>query len=250
MGTAEVQPLMPMAGGRPDVATQPHWVTQWLLSQDSSAETVMMANADASGNVPWHFVDENTDTLISSEDYPYFWQDRRNVAGSYWSPQPANGWPTYAANGNSWNPDTAHMPDLNYVPYLITGSHYQFKLLQAAADYAITSTSPYYNYDNPSAVNPTKPGSSVFMGVASPYHEERAIAWGLRELAETVYTTPDDDSLKSYFSSQLVGAMDGLVQEYITDNSMAEYGDLQGFVLGSETASGCRSCLLGSRVTS
>jgi hypothetical protein len=229
---------MPTAGGRPDIATQPNWVAQWLLSQDSTAETVMMANADAAGGIPWHFVDENTGTLIKSEDYPYFWQDRRNVAGSYWSPQPANGWPTYAANGDPWKPDTAHMPDLNYVPYLITGSHYQLKLLQAAANFAITSTSPYYKYDDRNAIDPKKSGSATFMGVASPQHEERAIAWGLREVAEAAYVTPDDDPLKNYFSSQLVEAMDGLVQKYIVDNDMAEYGDLQGFVLGGETASG------------
>ena len=32
--------------------------------------------------------------------------------------------------------------------------------------------------------------------------------------------------------------MDGLVKVYITDNSMAAYGDLKGFLLGSEGASG------------
>ena len=141
MGTAEVMPGMGTTGGRPDIAIQPNWVAQWLLSQGSTAEAVMMANAAASGNVPWHFVDENTGTLISSENYPYFWQDQRNVAGSYWSPQPVNGWPTYGKNGEPWSPDGSHMPDLNYVPYLITGSHYQLELLQAAADYEITATS-------------------------------------------------------------------------------------------------------------
>ena len=238
MGSAEVMTGMPTTGGRPDIATQPNWVAQWLLSQDSSAQTVMMANADASGSVPWHFTDENTGTLITTDDYPSFWQDPRNAAGSYWSPSPANGWPTYAKNGDPWTPDTAHLPDLNYVPYLVTGSHYQIKLLQAEADYAITSLNPYYAYDNASAINPTKPGSATYMGVATPHYQERAIAWGLREVAEAAYATPDDDPLKSYFSSQLDDAMDGLVKYYITDKSMAQYGDLQGFILGSENASG------------
>ncbi len=82
-----------------------------------------------------------------------------------------------------------------------------------------------------------KPGSAVFMGVTSPHHQERAIAWGLREVAEAAYLTPDGDPLKSYFTSQLTKAMSGMVRYYITDHSMAAYGDLQGFVLGSETAS-------------
>lgn len=76
------------------------------------------------------------------------------------------------------------------------------------------------------------------MGVASPHHEERGIAWGLREVAEAAYLTPDGDPLKNYFTSQLAKAMSGMVRNYITDHSMAQYGDLQGFVLGSENASG------------
>jgi hypothetical protein len=238
MGSAQVMTAMGTVGARPDIGAQPNWVAQWLLSQNSTAETVMMANADASGSVPWHLDDENTGTLISTKDYPYFWQDPRNVSGSSWSPQPANGWPTYGKNGEPWLPDAAHLPDLNYVPYLITGSHYQLELLQAEADYAITSLSPYYAYDSLNAIKPTNPGSATFMGVASPHEQERGIAWGLREVAEAAYATPDDDSLKSYFTSQLTGAMDGLVTYYITDKSMAQYGDLQGFLLGSETAYG------------
>jgi hypothetical protein len=202
-------------------------VAQWVLSQDSAAETVMMANADAAGGIPWHFVDESTGTLINRDDYPYFWQHPRSATNPK-SPQPTNGWPT----SRVWTPDTAHLPDLNYVPYLTTGSHYQLKLLQAASNYVITVHNPNYTYDR-AVADPAKPGSADYMGVASPSHQQRAIAWGLREVAEAAYIVPDDDPLKSYYTTELVASMNGLVKEYITDNSTAEYGDLQGFVLGS-----------------
>jgi hypothetical protein len=84
---------MPNTGGRADIGTQPNWVALWLLSQNNAAEAVMMANADASGGVPWHLFDENTGTLFTKGDYPTFWHDIRNYPNSYWSPQPANGWP-------------------------------------------------------------------------------------------------------------------------------------------------------------
>src|SRR4051794_12143941 len=232
MGSAEVTTGMGTPGGRPDIATQPNWVAEWLLSQSGTAETVMMADADASGSIPWHFVDENTGALITTTDYPKFFQDSRNVAGSYWSPQPVNGWPSYQKNGDPWGPETSHMPDLNYVPYLITGTHYQLDLLQASADYAITALAPNYAYDK--AANPLNPGDAIFMGIGTPNVEERAIAWGLREIAETAYATPDDDQLKSYFTSYLNDALDGMVKYYITDKRMSQYGDLQGFILGSE----------------
>jgi hypothetical protein len=231
LGSALVETKMGNAGGRADIGMQPNWVVQWLLSQDSDAETVMMANADAAGGIPWHLVDENTGTFINADEYVYFWQDpSRNVAGSYWSPQPVNGWPTY---GKPWSPTTSHMPDLNYVPYLTTGSNYQLKLLQAAANYAITSSNPYYKYDG-GTVNPGKPGDALYMGVASPGRQQRTTAWGLREVAEAAYITPDDDPLKDYFTSQLTRAMDGLVEYYITDDRMAEFGEIKGFIKGSE----------------
>ena len=115
LGTAEVDADMPGVGGRADIGTQPNWVAQWLLSQNNTAETVMMANADASGGVPWHLFDENKGTLFTKEGYPYFWEDPRGTL------VPANGWAGYGTNGNLWAPDSAHLPDLNYVPYSITG---------------------------------------------------------------------------------------------------------------------------------
>jgi hypothetical protein len=238
LGTAEVYTAMGTTGARPDIATQPNWVAQWVLSQDSAAYAVMMANADAAGGIPWNLVDESTGTLIRKDNYPNFFQDPRNTANSSWSPQPANGWLAYGTGGNPWKPDAAHMPDLNYVPYLISGSAYQLRLLQAAANYQITTTVPQYAYDSSNPVNPTNPGSAVYMGVASPRHQERAIAWGLREVAEAAYLTPDDDPLKGYFTTELVRTMDGLVKYYITNDAMSAYGDLRGFVLGNETASG------------
>ena len=118
----------------------------------------MMANADASGSVPWHLFDENTGTLFTNENYPTFWQDPRNYPNSYyWSPQPVNGWASYGTNGNLWAPDTAHMPDLNYVPYLITGNQYQLELLQAAANYADQPAEPVLSYYVPEH-RPEEPG--------------------------------------------------------------------------------------------
>ena len=134
----------------------------------STAEAVMMANADAAGGIPWHLFDENTGNLILGEDYPKFWQEPRNTVGNpYWSPQPVNGWPTYGANGDPWTPDRAHIPDLNYVPYSITGSHYQLELVQAAANFVDLNTSPYSKYNGNPGPSASIPGSDIYLGVAS-----------------------------------------------------------------------------------
>src|SRR5262249_17289609 len=122
----------------------------------------------------------------------------------------------------------AHMPDLNYIPYLITGSHYQLDLLQAQANFAITSV--LYSgsaYDT---------SGTVPLGFADSFsngNETRAMAWELREVAEAAYLTPDSDPLKAYFTNELNIAMKGLVQEYIVDNINGQFGQINGFIEGS-----------------
>lgn len=235
MGTAEVTTFMPTTGGRNDIGPQPNWTAQWLLSQSAAAQTVMMADGNASGSIPWHYIDESTGEPLNLDTYPSF--------GSGLSP--ANGWPQLgsggspAPNGDPWAPDAAHMPDLNYVPYLITGSHYELELLQAQANYAISSVAGY---------NTTLDWSgTVRMGFAASFindpsnpngnnnsngNQVRAIAWEMRQVAEAAYLTPDSDPLKAYFTNELNVALKGLVQQYIVDNVNGGYGQLNGFIEG------------------
>jgi hypothetical protein len=225
MGTGEVTTYMPDTGGRPDIGPQPNWVAQWLTSQNATARTVMMADADASGSVPWHFTDESTGKPINEQTYPTFWQDSRGPIA------PANGWPQYgggtvSADGDPWSPDPAHMPDLNYIAYLTSGSHYQLDLLEAQADYAITSSAPAYG-DGLWTLSATTSNSSV-----GSSNQGRAIAWDLREIADAAYITPDSDPLKTYFVSELDANMNSLVKQYITNGADASYGQLSGFIQG------------------
>jgi hypothetical protein len=132
MGTADVTTYMPGTGGRQDIAPQPNWTAQWLLSQNATAQQVMMANGDASGSIPWHYIDQDTGEPISSQTYPNF-VINEDYPGSV---QPANGWPTYNTNIDPWTPDPAHMPDLNYVPYHRNRTRYFH------ASYASSAISP------------------------------------------------------------------------------------------------------------
>jgi hypothetical protein len=229
---------MPGPGGRQDIGPQPNWTAQWLLSQDPTAYYVMMADANASGSIPWHYTDESTGKPINEETYPNFMVNQ-GYAGYL---QPANGWPLYSnngspsADGDKWMPDAAHMPDLNYLPYLTTGSHYQLELLQAEANFAITSVL------NESTALDTS--GTVRLGFSDSFsgngnintsngNQTRAIAWELRSVAEAAYLTPDSDPMKAYFTNELNIAMRGLVQEYIVDNINGQYGQLNGFIEGS-----------------
>src|ERR1044071_5658431 len=103
------------------------------MSQNASAAQVVTADANAAGGVPWHFTDESTGLPINTQTYPAFWDDYRGTL------IPANGWPD-ANSADTWTPESAHMPDLNSVAYLTSGSHYQLSQVQAEADFALSST--------------------------------------------------------------------------------------------------------------
>src|SRR5207248_1618813 len=141
------------------------------------------------------------------------------------------GGPQIGINGDSWTPETAHQPDLNYLPYLTSGSHYQLELLQAQADFSTYSVWGYGVAFDSTGTVPT--GFASFFNNAnfgSNGNQVRAVAWSLREVAEAAYLTPDGDPMKAYFTNELNIALNGLVQQYIVDNQNGRYGQLNGFV--------------------
>ena len=217
LGTAGVTTFMPETGGRDDIGAQPAWVAEALMSQNAAAQQVMMADAAAAGGIPWHYIDESTGQPINTLTYPTFWADSRGVL------VPASGWPD-ANPADTWTPDAAHMPDLNYVPYLTTGSPYQLTQLQAEANYALSSTPP--TWGSQWLIDGKYPAGFVLDG----FNQIRAEAWDLREVAEAAYLTPNNDPLKTYFVSQLQSNMQALVQQYIVDGIDSKYGQIQGFV--------------------
>jgi hypothetical protein len=217
LGTGLVTTFMPMTGGRADIGTQPQWVVQALMSQSIEANSVMFANADAAGSIPWHYIDESTGAPVSITMYPNFWIDGRG------SLVPANGWPT-ANPADPWTLDTSHQPDLSYVPYLLSGSSYYLYQLQAQANFALAST--WTDYGNQYLIDGIYPAGFVLDGV----EQTRAIAWDLRQVAEAAYLTPDNDPLKAYFVSGLQANMQALVQQYLVDDIDGKYGQIEGFV--------------------
>jgi hypothetical protein len=229
MGTGNVTTYMPETGGRPDIGPQPTWTARWIVSQDATARQVMMVNADASGSVPWHYTDENTGQPLSRVTYPKF-MDLAGQDPAYWNPVPVNGWPHEGSATDPWSKDNAHVPDLTYVPYLITGGHYRLDVFKHQSNYAITSGNPAYAFNgcDGNVVDPANPGTNLPMGIFCG--QLRGMAWGLRNLSEAAYLVPDADSTKSYFINQLSLSMNGEVQWFLTGDANAKYGQIKGFL--------------------
>ena len=206
MGAGTVHTYMPGTGGRPDLGALPTWAVQYLASQDEHAEEILFANADASGSIPWHFRDENTGNAISIDDYPNLWLDSRG--GTTVLPD------KFSVENTGWDIDTAHMPSLTYLPYLLTGSQYYLEEMQAQATYQMAQLNPGYRGDADGLV-----GGQV-----------RAQAWALRDISDTAYITPDSDPQKSYFEEKLDNNLQNYLNTYV--NNANPDAEMTGFVVG------------------
>lgn len=219
MGTAVVETNMPNTGERCDIGPQTCWMALWIMSQYDKAYKLMMAIGDVAGAVPWHYIDEGTGKPIATSPATIsnFWASSDATAPNYLIP--TNGWPT----NQPFSVDQAHTPDLTYLPYLVTGSHYRLDLLQAQGDYAVTGADPNFNWNVRNTANTT------YIGIMY-YEQERSKGWQLRSLAESAYLTPDSDSFKSHLMDRLGVAMDGFIGVAYTDDYWGLSGAVKGFI--------------------
>ena len=87
-GNAMIYKKMSDVGGRSDIGIMPAWNARYLASQDATALKTMLANADASGSIPWHYRDEATGEYLRIDQHPKLWMDARtngrNSAPTAW----------------------------------------------------------------------------------------------------------------------------------------------------------------------
>ena len=215
MGAAGIETSMPTTGGRQDIGLLPTWTAQFLVSQNQDAFDSMMLRADASGSIPWHFVDEATGTYVSVFDHPDLWIDSRQTSGPDALADPVGDLKTETG----WIPDRAHQPSLSYVPYLVTGDKYQLENQLAQAAYTIASVS-YTLRDK---------GTGVLVLDRDSYQQLRGGAWTLRTLTESTFVIPDGHSLESYLEDVTTFSLDYMVSKYLTGDFFGSAGEIEGF---------------------
>ena len=212
MGNAMIYKKMSDVGGRSDIGIMPAWHARYLASQDATALKTMLANADASGSIPWHYRDEATGEYLRIDQHPKLWMDGRTNWPEFGADGLANGFAKGTAVG--WEMDTAHQPALNYLPYLVTGSQYYLDGLMAQSSYSIASYAPHYRGWGDGFID---------------FDQVRGRAWTWRNMSDSAFIAPDDSELKTYFNDMLENNMDALVKRYITDGAMDKYGQIEGF---------------------
>ncbi|MBO1079089.1 hypothetical protein [Roseomonas haemaphysalidis] len=221
---------MHQTGGRGDIgpATQPQ--TVWLMTGDRRAAAYAIGQAEAAGSVPWHFWDPAGGSAAGGRNrpgpggwldtlrWPRLWTDGRGGP-------PPGGLTQNIASDTGWEVDSAHQPDLGYVPYLLTGRRAFLDGLQAQAAWSVISQWP--------AVRETPGGESVNVVRGN---QVRGAAWSLRQLDNAAWTAPDNDPNREYFRVASAGNW-----AWIRSNIpkwTQEQGELHGCIPGVYGANG------------
>ena len=211
LGSAQVVTYEPTSGARPDIGPTTQWGADWLVSQNSGAEALMLANA-AAGAEPIHAANPDGSVATAASD-PNLWLDSRATGAN----AATNNFGT-VETAAGWTLDPAHMPDLSYFAALTQGSEYYIAQVQDQANYDILSLNPGYRSD----------AAGIFIDTA----QVRGSAWTLRDVLEAAYVTPSSDPLKAYFAGIVENNINQILTEYVHGSLGAGEGALQGYILG------------------
>ncbi|GAB3433869.1 hypothetical protein NX773_17535 [Massilia solisilvae] len=212
MGIGLATAYMPQTGGRDDIGLLPGWAATWLLSMDKRARDVTLGTADGAGSWSAHYRDKNTGRPVSLIDYPYMTILGR--IGDTYNPvtKKYEAFPACASSTACTTPythDSAHTPNLAYLPYLLTGDYYYLEELQFWAMWAAFSSNPGYRQNVKGLV------------LAD---QVRGQAWTMRTVAEAAYITPDNDRLKAHFTQIVNSNLDWFNQTYTNNASANQLG--------------------------
>lgn len=181
-----VTQFMPMAGGRPDIGIVTQANAGWLMTQDARAAAYALGQAEAAGAIPWHFWNATAGTWLNTDAYPRLWTDGRGGTGSPGSA--TSGGLTQQVPGNTgWTPDTAHQPELSFIPFLMTGERWILDNLNAQASAAIMAVYPEARMNEADLV--------------VRWQEVRSAAWSLRQIENAAFASPDGSPEQAYFRS-------------------------------------------------
>ena len=194
MNSGLIATYMPNVGGRPDIGLLPKWDAIFLLTMDARAKAIALAQADAAGSAPAHYLDPATDLPVSLDNHP-------GIAMEFGGPHRASDALPAGTNVDTpWTIDGAHQPSLGYVAYLVTGSHYYLDELLYWASWDLGRYDPYFRDDGAGLVRSD---------------ELRGQAWTMRTIANVAYIAPDRHPMKAYFADRLSKNIDWYLRQYV-----------------------------------
>lgn len=212
LSPALIERDMPKPGGRADIGVYTQWAAHYLIAQTEAAKRVMLANADAAGAVPWHFIDDETGAPVSVEKRPRFWADLRGLERRYGADRPHAD--IFASSDGGWTPDHSHKPALSAVPYLVTADRYYADELAMQGAWAMFGRWPDFRDGGLKAID---------------VEQVRASAWSLRDLSDAAFLLPDAHPSKAYLVRALQQNLATIRAKYVERRAMRAAGELEGY---------------------
>ncbi len=213
LGPGLITKYFPTTGGREDLGLFPQWTSHYLVAQTERTKRVMLANAEAGGAVPWHFIDEATGAPISVEDHPQFWADERGLKPEHI--EDAAHPDLFASHDGDWEPDHSHKPALNAVPWIVTADRYFADELAMQGAYALFGRWPDLREGGLKAID---------------VEQVRATAWSLRDLSDAAWALPNGHPSKDYLVRAHSVNLKLMKEKYVDRRVMRAAGELEGYI--------------------
>ena len=166
---------MPMTGGRPDIGPTTAVNADWLYDQSALNAQWAHCQAVAGWGIPWNFWDTAHGHYLSVLDYP--------TLQTTWNPNGQQLTQGVSTTNNGWTPDVAHQPDVFFVPYLLTGTHWMLDGLQAQAAASVLAV--WTGMRNNAIGASPQTNDNVIFG-----NQLRGGAWSMREIGEAAFASP------------------------------------------------------------
>lgn len=192
LGVGDMSLGMGSPGGRPELGPYPEWVVRYLVHKKPAARAYMLRHADLSGSWSGHITKADGRSSIRLDEWPNYWLDGR--AGTNPNGPNATRDGFGFLRGITETLENAHLPNLTYVPYLLTGDRYYLDQQKFWAHFGMLWTWP----GDPKA--PRSEGTRL--GLLSQ-NQIRGFGWVLRTLGETAAVLPDADPDKAYFIARV-----------------------------------------------
>ena len=213
VGIGNYEKALSAGGASPWIGLMNKWDVLYLLTMDYRLQEVTLGNADLAGRIPWYF--READSLAGSGDYfigsidsfgrPISVNARRTMTlselnfntascGSAYASDMINTGPISDDGWGGYNLGRHHMPDVGYVPYLLTGRYYYLELMQLQAGYTVAWRSGCYGESY------QRQGDAGYFNDS----ETRGDAWSYRTVAYAAFLSPDGSPEKAYFEDKLL----------------------------------------------
>jgi hypothetical protein len=200
------------SGENPWIGLMNTWDTIYLYTMDDRMREMSLGNADLAGRIPMHY--READSLAGTGDF--FDVSGSGVVDTFGRTVSVNARKTatlrdltvtcggaFAADEihtgsittDGWGEITRdHMPDVAYVPYLMTGRYYYLEELQYWGSYVLGNRTGCYD------ATWMRQGEAGYLNDS----QIRGDAWGFRTLSYAAFLSPDNSPEKAYYEDKLL----------------------------------------------